>query len=151
MNPSTLALGAILILVIVTGLALQGRRILRERRRTNALKALLEHADHLEDDLLECRQRLEKAHAVMQATAGVPAPAGQDARKAVDSGLRSLLQHRLWIRDHAETASQPQLDAAVQALRQARRQMQPQLAALDRVQRDLDQAVRERIEREGKT
>ena len=149
MNPSTLALGVILILVIVTGLACRDAGFCANVAAPTPSSALLEHADQLEDDLKECRQRLEKAHAVMTATAGVPPRQPRhDARKAVDSGLRSLLQHRLWIRDHAETASQPQLDAAVQALRQARRQMEPQLAALGRVQRDLDQAVRERIERD---
>lgn len=148
LNDFSLILSVILVLVIVSGLAFYSRRLLHERRRTNSLRALLENADQLEKDLMECRKRLHKAHAVMTANSGTPAHAETEAREAVDSGLRSLLQHRLWIRDNAETASQGQLDAAVDALRQARRQMEPQLAALGRVQRDLDQAVRERIERD---
>lgn len=151
MNSFTLVLGVILVLVIAGGLVLQGRRILRERRRTNALQALLEHADRLEDDLMECRNRLDQAHAVMTAATGSPEQARTEARQAVDSGLRWLLQHRLWIRDHAETATQAQLESAVEALLQARRRMEPQLAALGRVQRDLDEAVRQRIEREGRS
>jgi hypothetical protein len=148
LNETTLILSVILVLVIVVGLLLQGRKIWHEHRRTNTLRALIDNADQLEKDLKECRQRLHQAHAVMTATSGTPAHAETEAREAVDSGLRSLLQHRLWIRDNAETASQQQLDAAVEALRQARQQMEPQLAALDRVQRDLDQAVRDRIERD---
>jgi hypothetical protein len=148
LNGSTLILGAILLLVIVAGLIHYGRQMLQDRRRTNALRALLENADQLETDLMECRKRLHEAHAVMTATSGTPAHAETEAREAVDSGLRALLQHRLWIRDNVETASQQQLDEAVEALRQARRQMEPQLTALGDVQRDLDQAVRDRIERE---
>lgn len=148
MNATTLILSVILLLVIFAGLVFYGRRALLDRRRTNALRALLENADQLEKDLMECRQRLNEAHAVMTATSGAPAHAETEAREAVDSGLRGLLQHRLWIRDHAETASQQQLDEAVEALRQARQQMEPQLAALGNAQRDLDQAVRDRIERE---
>lgn len=148
LNGPALILGVILLLVIFAGLAFYGRQLLHERRRTNALRALLENADQLENDLKECRQRLNQAHAVMTATSGTPAHAETEARQAVDSGLKSLLQHRLWIRDHAESASQHELDEAVEALRQARRQMEPQLAALGRVQRDLDRAVRDRIERD---
>ncbi len=148
MNVSTLILGVILLLVILAGLFFQGRRILREHRRTHALRSLMEHADRLEKDLIECRTRLKQAHAVMSATSGAPGAAETEARQAVDSGLRSLLQHRLWIRDHAETASQQELDTAIEALHQARQRMEPQLAALGRAQRDLDQAVRDRIERD---
>ncbi|NKZ37692.1 MULTISPECIES: hypothetical protein [Oleiagrimonas] len=148
MNPTALSLSVLLLLIILIGLAYTGRQILRERRRTRTLEALLDNADRLESDLKECRQRLNQAHAVMSLSPTTPSANENEARQAVDSGLRSLLQHRLWIRDHAETATQKQLDEAVDALKQARRQMEPQLAALGRAQRDLDQAVRDRIERD---
>ncbi|NII10313.1 hypothetical protein HBF24_06445 [Oleiagrimonas sp. C23AA] len=119
----------------------------RIRRRTQALMQLLEHADHLERDLRECRERLERAHSMMAVAPGVPASGEPDARAAVDAGLRSLLEHRLWIRDHAEDATQLELDRAVDALTQARNQLEPQLKALDQAQRELDQAVLDRLDR----
>ncbi|KGI77999.1 hypothetical protein [Oleiagrimonas soli] len=148
LNLTALSLSVLLLLIIVLGLAYSGRQFLRDRRRTRSLEALLQHADELENDLKECRRRLHQAHAVMSVSPNTPSPDANEAREAVDSGLRSLLQHRLWIRDHAETASQKQLDEAVHALVQARSRMEPQLAALGRAQRDLDQAVRDRIERD---
>jgi hypothetical protein len=110
---------------------------------------MLDDADRLETDLKECRRRLDRAHAVMAVAPGVPAAGQSDARLAVDAGLRSLLEHRLWIRDRAPDASQQELDAAVTALAQARRQLEPQLRALDEAQRELDQAVRDHLDREA--
>ncbi len=149
MHPVSLALSALLLLVIVAGLALQGRHLARSRHRTNALRSLMEKADQLESDLLECRRRLQQAHAAMDLAHGLPAPAQGNARKAVDAGLRSLLEHRLWIRDHAASASLEELRQAIHALDEAGQRMQPELAALGAAQRDLDQAVRERQQREN--
>lgn len=121
----------------------------RLHRRGQALRRMLDDADRLETDLKECRRRLDRAHAVMAVAPGVPAAGQSDARLAVDAGLRSLLEHRLWIRDRAPDASQQELDAAVTALAQARRQLEPQLRALDEAQRELDQAVRDHLDREA--
>jgi hypothetical protein len=141
--------GAVIILVVLGVAVVFGLNYRHLRRRTNALHRLLDDADHLESDLKECRQRLDRAHAVMAVAPGVPAAGESDARLAVDAGLRSLLEHRLWIRDRAPDASQRELDAAVSALAQARARLEPQLQALDHAQRELDQAVREHIEREA--
>lgn len=142
-------LGALLLIVAI-GIAVGGLlRYRRLHRRTAAVRRLLDDADRLEADLKECRQRLDRAHAVMAVAPGVPAAGEVDARHAVDTGLRSVLEHRLWIRDRAPTASQQELDTAVDALAQARAQLESQLRALDDAQREVDQAVRERIEREA--
>lgn len=143
------AIGALLLVVaiiVAVGGLLRHRRL---RRRTLAVRHLLDDADRLEADLKECRQRLDRAHAVMAVAPGVPAAGEVNARHAIDSGLRSLLEHRLWIRDRAPTATQQELDTAVDALTQARARLEAQLRALDNAQRELDQAVRERIEREA--
>lgn len=142
-----LGVGIVLAALAVAAFAVLSYR--RLRRRTNALHCLLDDADHLESDLKECRRRLDRAHAVMAVAPGVPAAGESDARLAVDAGLRSLLEHRLWIRDRAPDASQQELDAAVSALALARARLEPQLLALDHAQRELDQAVREHIEREA--
>jgi hypothetical protein len=145
----TPVLGVLFLLFVVAGLLFQGRRLMAERRRTRSLRNLLDQTDRLENDLKECRRRLDRAHAVMSVVPDQPAVGGARAGEAIDRGLRALLEHRLWIRDHLETARQHELDAAVDALLQVRGQMEPQLRALGQAQQDLDQAVRDRIERDA--
>ncbi|HEX7341774.1 MAG TPA: hypothetical protein VF269_05820 [Rhodanobacteraceae bacterium] len=141
-------LAIIVLVVIIVVLATVSWLLYRRRHRHNqALHQLLDDADRLEADLKECRQRLDRAHAVMSAAPGTPVAGENDARQAVDAGLRSLLEHRLWIRDYSAGASQKELDDAVTALSRARAKLEPQLRALDHAQRELEQAVRERIER----
>lgn len=117
----------------------------RGRRRQKTLTALLDHADRLESDLKECRERLQRAHAVMAETPDSPATGEREARTALDSGLRAVLQQRLWIRDEAPSATQAELDQAVAALAKARLQIEPGLRALDEAQHALDAAVRGHI------
>lgn len=117
----------------------------RRRRRQGALQDLHDHADRLEVDLKDCRDRLQRAHAVMSTHPEQPAAGELEARHAVDSGLRALLRQRLWIRDKAPSASQRELDEAVDALLRARRQLEPRLRDLDDAQTALDTAVREQI------
>lgn len=144
--PTVIALIFILIVIIVVASVLRRRRL---RRRNVALHHMLDDADQLESDLRECRQRLDRAHAVMSVAPDVPVAGESHARQAVDAGLRSLLEHRLWIRDRSPSASQKELDQAVTALAQARVQLEEQLRVLDQAQHDLEQAVRDRIERES--
>jgi hypothetical protein len=76
----------------------------------------------------------------------VPAAGEAEAHAAIDAALRELLAHRLWLRDHADVAGQRELDAAVTALDKARDSLAQQLAKLDSAQRELETAVREKIE-----
>jgi hypothetical protein len=146
---SYLTLGVAVLVVLVLaliGLALVYRR--RTDRRTGSLRELLELADRLEADLKTCRAGLQQAHAVMSLNPDQPANGEQEARQAIDAGLRSLLQQRIWIRDQAPTASQRQLDQAVTTMNDTRSRLRPLLEALDRAQHDLDSAMREHLRRE---
>jgi len=144
---SFLLLGLVTVVVLaLIGGALVWRR--RTDRRTGSLHRLLELADRLEMDLKTCRAGLQQAHAVMSLNPDLPASGEQEARHAIDAGLRSLLQQRIWIRDEAPRASQEQLDSAVSAMKGTRDKLRPLLIALDRAQHDLDSAMREHLRRE---
>lgn len=143
----TLGLAALFVLLAI---ALAGAFLLRRLNRRNAsLTRLLELADRVEADLKACRIKLKQAHAVMSTNPDLPAASEQEASNAVDAGLRALLQHRIWIRDHAPTASQGELDAATRAMGQTRDRLQPLLEALGEAQNDLDAAMREHIRQDS--
>lgn len=136
------------IIVAATGLCAWAVSHQRTRRRHSAMQDLLDNADRLEADLKDCRDHLQRAHSVMSVSPDVPAAGEVEAQQAVDSGLRALLQQRLWIRDRAPEASQRELDEAVNGLVRARHQLEPRLRALGDAQTALDTAVREHIHKE---
>lgn len=133
-------------LVAVVSIALLRRR--RLVRRTDSLQRLLQLADLLEADLKTCRSGLQQAHAVMSLNPDQPAAGEQEARHAIDSGLRSLLQQRIWIRDCSPQAPQEELDDAVAVMSGTRDRLQPLLHALNQAQHELNDAMREHIRRE---
>jgi hypothetical protein len=145
--PLTLGALALLALVAAAAWALTSRRW--QNRRAAGLQQLLDLADRLEADLKSCRTGLQQAHAVMAINPDLPAASEQDARHAVDAGLQALLRQRIWIRDHAASASQHELDEAVATMRASRDRLQPLLHALNAAQRDLDSAMREHIHRDA--
>lgn len=146
---TSLTIGLIALFILVA-VALVGTFLLRRLNRRNAsLRRLLELADRVEADLKSCRAKLKQAHAVMSTNPDLPAASEQEAAKAVDAGLRALLQQRIWIRDHAPTASLRELDAAAQAMGQTRDRLRPLLQALGEAQDELDSAMREHIRQDS--
>jgi hypothetical protein len=143
----TPGLVVLLLLLLGAGWALLGRR--RQAQHSNSLGRLLDLADRLEADLKTCRSGLQQAHAVMSLNPDLPAASEQDARHAIDAGLRALLQQRLWIRDRSADATQRELDEAAMSMRNTRERLQPLLQALNQAQTDLDSAMREHIRRES--
>lgn len=131
---------AALVLLLVV-FAVQRER--RWRRRETAIRALLDGADALEQQLLTCRERMQTLRGMLQ---DLPEEMIVDADEAltaddkVQAALRDLLQHRLWIKQHAVDASQPDLDSAVAALRQSHRAMGEQLERLADITRALQEA-----------
>ncbi|MEI7036970.1 hypothetical protein [Fulvimonas yonginensis] len=151
--PAFLALGlaaTLLLLVGATWLVLLRRRR-RLDRRTDSMRRLLDLADQLEADLKTCRSSLKQAHAVMSLNPDQPAAGEKEAKQAIDAGLRSLLQQRLWIRDCAPEASQEGLDEAAADMSQTRARLRPLVRALERAHHELDDAMREHIRREHDT
>jgi outer membrane murein-binding lipoprotein Lpp len=150
---SYLAFGAAVCFAIL--LLLAGGAVLvlrkRENRRGTSIRHLLDLADRMEMDLKTCRSGLQQAHAVMSLNPDLPASSENDARHAVDAGLRALLQQRLWIRDRSAGASQQELDEAATSMSDTRDRLQPLLQALAQAQTDLDSAMREQILRESDT
>lgn len=135
-----------LLIVLVAGAMLLRRR---QTQRGSRLKNLLDLADRLEADLKTCRAGLQQAHAVMSLNPDLPAASEQEARHAIEAGLRALLQQRLWIRDRSQQASQQELDEAAESMRSTRERLQPLMGALTKAQRDLDSAMRDHIRRES--
>ncbi|MEP6899558.1 MAG: hypothetical protein ABI870_13600 [Rhodanobacter sp.] len=139
----------LLLLIVLVAWTVWQRR--RQTLRSGSLQNLLDLADRLELDLKTCRSGLQQAHAVMSLNPDLPAASEQEARHAIESGLRAVLQQRLWIRDRSPRASQQELDDAASSMRGTRERLQPLLQALNQAQIDLNSAMREHIQRESET
>jgi hypothetical protein len=132
-----------IVALLLAGLILLLLRERRWRRREQAIRTLLDEADALESGLLTCRERMQTLRGML---VDFPEEMTLDADEAlaaddkVQAALRDLLQHRLWIKQHAEAADQPALDTAVGALRQSRGSVDAQLQRLDEITRALREA-----------
>ena len=116
----------------------------KAKRRSNGLFRLLDLADDMERLLNLSQKRMQ----AMQTVVGrVPSDIGAVATAALDSSekikavKRDLLQHRLWIQQHSETASQQEIDNACTALTRSRDRIAEQLQALENAGADLAQAT----------
>lgn len=110
---------ALLIAAALAALALwQGLRLLRERRaRQQAISRLLDAADSLE-------ARLRAARSEIEAIAG-------DHENPVRAAMQDLLRQRLWLQEHAHSASIAQLDGVRDALQVASSRLDQQLRQLE--------------------
>lgn len=127
------------IAVLILAFAWRRERGLRERSRL--LGEILDRADTLERELLECRRRLRELEPLVPAGRrhSTPNPAAA-VEPQVQAALRDLLAHRLWIKEHAANARLDELRAAHTALGHARDTLARQLASLTEAQTDLDRA-----------
>jgi hypothetical protein len=113
------------------------------RRRPRLLAEILDLADALERDLLECRARLRELPAL---TAHLPPSESLSARATlaaepqVQDALRDLLAHRLWLQDNARRATLAELGHARDALAATRASLELQLARLADVRADFEHA-----------
>lgn len=128
---------------LVAALAVFWLREARLRRRDTTIRALLDGADALERALQECRERMQHLRdmlTVLPEEMSAKADHALQADAKVQAALRDLLAHRLWIQQHAATASQNELDAARSALDQSGATLQAQLDRLATIAADLHRA-----------
>jgi hypothetical protein len=134
-----LVIGAVALPLLILGF-LHERRW---RRRELAIRALLDGADELEQQLQQCRVNMQELRGML---VDLPEEMSADADFAlaaddkVQAALRDLLQHRLWIKQHAADADQAELDQAVNALSLSRQSMAQQLDRLANITRELREA-----------
>lgn len=118
----------------------------RERRlhqRPRVLSEILDLADALERELLECRARMREIPALtanLTSAGHLSAHATLTAEPQVQDALRDLLAHRLWLKEHADTATIESLQAARDALTATRTSLARQLARLADVRTDFEQS-----------
>lgn len=133
-----------LAIVIVLSIALfVGLREWHSRARSRVLGEIFDLADALEAELLECRARLREVPGLTNLLPGsgeLAANATLAAEPQVQEALRDLLAHRLWLKDHAQTASHAELVAARDALAATRRSLATQLTRLAKVRDELAQS-----------
>src|SRR5690606_27836137 len=105
--PVELQILVALLLLLGFGLSALGLRWLLGRRE-RALARLLDSADALEALLKQTRERmgaLQKVVGRVPEDIAAVARASLDTETQVQQGLRDVLEHRLWIARHGETAS----------------------------------------------
>lgn len=127
-------------LLVLLTVYLNGRRL---RRRQQALRSLLDGADAFETQLHECKQRMRRLRgmlAVLPEEMSAHADQALSADAKVEAALRDLLAHRLWIQQHAQTASSNELASARNAMDQSRATLAEQIDRLDDITGDLRRA-----------
>lgn len=136
-----LALAAAAAVAVLAVLAWRRRRL---RRRQAALTRLLDLADAVERLLDRSQERMGAMQSVVER---VPADMGAVAQAALGSALpireakRDVLQHRLWIKQHGDSAAQAELDAAGDTLERVRQRLAAELGALEQAGADLAKAT----------
>jgi hypothetical protein len=116
----------------------------RSRRRERSLVRLLDLADAVQALLDRSQERMQAMQAVVgrvPADIAAVARASLDSTQAIRDAKRDVLQHRLWIQKHGETATQAELDAACGALDRAHAKLSSQLEELERAGAELAQAT----------
>ena len=127
------------LLALIGGMVLWWRFQVRRRQRT--LTRIMDDADAMERLLRRTRERM----GAMQSVVGrMPSDIAADARASLDSsdrlqaGFRDLLQHRMWLQQNVDSASQHALDEAAIALERARARIAAELDRLDNAGAELE-------------
>jgi hypothetical protein len=106
-------------------------RAARQHRRERSLAALLDALDALEATIKRYRERMLVMDAEVRSLGPVDGFRRIDPQAPMQEALRGVLQHRLWIRDHGASASERELDAALDSTVARRDQLVARLTELD--------------------
>jgi len=132
---------AVLALLVLLAARRRERRLLRQR---DLLGEILDLADALERELLDCRARLREvpalAAATLSASEQLSARATLAAEPQVQDALRDLLAHRLWLKQNSASASEKELISARDALAATRESLARQMERLADVRADFEQS-----------
>jgi prefoldin subunit 5 len=134
--------------IILAFTALSGWLWHRERTarlRAAALRQLLDGADALEARLHDYRTRMKRLKSLLHQLPSDmtnPSMLRVDTDAQVQSALRDMLAHRLWIKRESNTATQQSLDEAVRAIQRSADQLAVHLGQLDDVSEQLQAAGR---------
>jgi hypothetical protein len=135
-----------LLIAAVTAAVLFATLWLYERRlhgRYQAIRTLLDGADAFEALLQACRDRMQRLRdmlSILPEEMSAPADSALAADEKVQAALKDLLAHRLWIQQHAQTASIDQFRVAREELTQSRATLAALLERLDAAANDLERA-----------
>lgn len=113
------------------------------RTREHVIRGLLDSADALEAQLHECKRRMQCLRgmlSVLPEEMSAQADSALQADAKVKAALKDLLAHRLWIQQHAGTATLQQLNAAGAALNQSSSTLTAQIERLTVITTDLETA-----------
>ena len=131
---------AMTMLVLVMGLWWRGRN----RRRQRTLTRIMDDADAVESLLRRTREKMDAMQSVvgrMPADIAAEAHASLDSHDRLQAGFRDLLQHRMWLQQNVDIASQQALDEAARALERAKARITTELDRLDHAAAELDSAT----------
>jgi hypothetical protein len=120
------------------------RRTQARKLRSKGLNHLLDLADEMEKLLNLSQQRMQSMQSVLErvpSDIGALASASLDSNDKIKAVKRDLLQHRLWIQQNGETATQQEIDQACAALERSRDRISQQINALEAAGADLLQAT----------
>lgn len=117
---------SIVLLLIVAAVALLSIVLARRMgsRHPRALRGVLDAADALEDRLRTARDEIE-------------AVAGDEAEDPVRDAMREMLRQRLWLQEHAGSASVDELQSVRDSIDAARYRIEHQLAQIERARAPL--------------
>ncbi|MEZ5463898.1 MAG: hypothetical protein R3F22_01465 [Lysobacteraceae bacterium] len=139
MTPFLYLLLFLLLLVIVLMVA----RFFANRRQ-NILTRILDLADELEALYKETGRKMDAMKLVVQrvpSDIAAVANASLQSQEQIQQGLRNVLEHRLWLAKHADTATIEELKTARQALERSRAAIAEQLQRLENAGAELTEAT----------
>ncbi len=106
------------------------------RRRNGLILRMLDDADKVEARLLECREKMKTIGAMLgrlPTDITASARATLDSESGIQQALKVVLQHRLWIRENANTAPVSKLAEVSISIRRSLEQLNLQISRLSGV------------------